>query len=308
MKTTHNTIVAQHVGHGLDILTVENDHLRVEIIPALGGKISSIYNKQLGEEFLWSNSGLTLRESQPGDDYDSNFWGGIDELLPNDLPEQIDGVTYPDHGELWTAHLDYSMLDNGISVYGLLPLSGLYYRKTIYLEVDAPKINIEYNIVNRSAKCRQFLWKLHAALRIAEGDQLVSPARNAKIVSPGASRFDEPGEFQWPVLRGTDASVVPKKGNTMDFFYLYDSPVGEMSLITGDGKCRFSYYYDQLVFPYQWYFATYGQFRDHYTAILEPASAMPARVNEAAELGQCSVLEPGEEINTVVVIYAGVNQ
>lgn len=307
MKET-KTFVTQRMEQGLDILVVENDHLCVTIIPMLGGKISSVYNKRFNKEFLWSNTGLELRKNQPGDDYDSNFWGGIDELLPNDLPEQLDGIAYPDHGELWTARLEYKILSNGVAVYGRLPLSGLYYRKTVYLHEDAPKINVEYNIINQSGKCRRFLWKLHAALRIAEGDRLVSGARKAKIVSPGASRFDETGEFPWPTLRGIDASVVPKKGNTMDFFYLYDSPGGNMSLITDNGKYRFSYHYDPLVFPYQWYFASYGQFRGHYTAILEPASAMPANVNEAAKLGQCSVLEADEEVNTVVVIYAGAHQ
>jgi hypothetical protein len=307
MKTMHETVITQRVERGLDILTIENGCLRVDVVPALGGKISSVYNKRFDKEFLWHNVGFALRENQPGDDYDSNFWGGIDELLPNDLPEQLDGIAYPDHGELWTARLDYSMLDSGVTVYGLLPLSGLYYQKTIHLHADVSKINVVYNIVNRTNTRRKFLWKLHAALHIAEGDRMVSGARKAKIVSPGASRFDEAGVFQWPNIQGIDASVVLRKDNTMDFFYLYDSPEGEMSLITENGRYRFSYHYDQHVFPYQWYFASYGQFRDHYTAILEPASAMPATVNEAAELGQCSVLEPGEEINTLVTIYAGEN-
>jgi len=307
MKTTLNTVVNYRTERGLDILTVENDHLRVEIVPALGGKISSVYNKKLEREFLWSNAGLLLQENQPGDDYDSHFWGGIDELLPNDLPEQIDGVMYPDHGELWTARLAYTLLENGVAVYGLLPLSGLHYSKTIYLHADAPKINVEYKLVNQTAEHRKFLWKLHAALRIGEGDRLETGARKGRIVSREASRFDEMGEFQWPILQGVDASVVPKKDNTMDFFYLFDSPEGEMGLVTGNGKYRFSYAYDQRIFPYQWYFASYGQFRNHYTAILEPASAMPVSVNEATALGQCGVLEPNGEIRTQVIIYAGEN-
>src|SRR5690606_35547401 len=99
MTTTHNANIAQRKEYGLNIITIESDQLRVEVIPALGGKISSVFNKQHSKEFLWNNVGLELRENQPGDDYDSSFLGGIDELLPNDLPEQIDGIAYPDHGE-----------------------------------------------------------------------------------------------------------------------------------------------------------------------------------------------------------------
>jgi hypothetical protein len=40
-------------------------------------------------------------------------------------------------------------------------------------------------------------------------------------------------------------------------------------------------------------------------AILEPCTTMPLSVSEAAALGQCSVLESGEELSTQVEIYAG---
>ncbi|GGH03456.1 hypothetical protein GCM10007415_44580 [Parapedobacter pyrenivorans] len=301
------TLITPRMEQGLDIICMENDHLRVDVIPALGGKISSVFNKEYKKEFLWHNEKLDLQENRPGDDYDSHFLGGIDELLPNDLPEEIDGTAYPDHGELWTCRLEHAVSENAVSVYGVLPLSGLHYRKTVCLETGTAKIKLTYHIINESGERRRFLWKLHAALRIAPGDRLVTPARQAKVVNLAASRFGDPGEFKWPVIAGVDASVVPEKNGTMDFFYLYDSPAGEMALLSENGKCRFSYLYDQRVFPYQWYFASYGQFRDHYTAILEPASAMPVQVNEAADRGQCSVLEPGESIDTVVTIYAGGN-
>ena len=288
-----------------DILKLENDQIRIEIAPAIGGRITSIYNKELNKEFLWHNKSFGLKQNKPGDDYDTNFWGGIDELLPNDIPEIIDGVSYPDHGELWCMPLEHTVSDNSIAVYGLLPLSGLFYRREAVLSQTKPAIELTYKIINQSGVQRHFLWKLHAALQIAKGDRLMSAAQKAKIVSQKVSRFVDTGEFLWPQIQGEDASVVPEKNNSMDFFYLYDSPTGQMSLLSEGGQHRFACTYNQEVFPYQWYFASYGQFRNHYTAILEPASAMPVSVNEAATLGQCTVLEPGEEINTSVTIYAG---
>jgi hypothetical protein len=43
----------------------------------------------------------------------------------------------------------------------------------------------------------------------------------------------------------------------------------------------------------------------NYTAVLEPATAMPVSVNEAARLKQCSLLKAGEQLSTRVSIYAG---
>src|SRR5690606_1700584 len=297
--------ITQSIENGLEIQTLENHSLRVDIIPAMGGKIASIFNKKCDKEFLWQNSAIDLRVNEPGNSYDHNFWGGVDELLPNDIPEEIDGKTYPDHGELWTSRLEYAIAENAMSVYGLLPISGLFYQKTVSLEAISSKIKLEYNIINYSGERRRFLWKFHAALRMAKGDRLITGSRKARIVNIEASRFTETDEFLWPKIEGTDAALVPEKNGSMDFFYLYDSPVGEMTLLTEREKYRFSYHYDPKVFPYQWYFASYGQFRNHYTAILEPASAMPVQVNIAADQWQCSVLESGEGINTLLGIYAG---
>jgi len=91
----------------------------------------------------------------------------------------------------------------------------------------------------------------------------------------------------------------------MDFFYFYDTAIGEMELLSADKSSVFRCSYDKNIFPYQWYFASYGKFLDQYSAILEPCTAMPISVNDKIKLNQCSVLKPNEELNTVVKIYAG---
>ncbi|MBE9601374.1 hypothetical protein [Pedobacter sp. MC2016-24] len=291
--------------NGMIVLTGENDQIRFEIIPAMGGKLASVFNKTLNKEFLWHNEGLDLGLNAPGTDYDSHFLGGVDELLPNDIPETIDSLEYPDHGELWTTSLQYEIKENKLIVYGKLAQSGLFYRKTLSLQPGSAEIHLDYQMINESGHTRHFLWKLHAALKISAGDHLLSSARKAKVVYPEASRFSTTDEFNWPLVEGHDAALVPEKNGSMDFFYLYEALEGEMGLISGDGKHLFAYRYDQQVFPFQWYFASYGQFDGHYTAILEPASAMPVSVNEAMKKQQCTVLAAGQQIETRVTIYAG---
>lgn len=292
--------------NGLKILTIESDALSVSVIPALGGKISGIYNKSLKKEFLWINDKLPLKKQQPGAEYDPNFIGGVDELIPNDIPEKIDGIDYPDHGELWTTPLDHQFENDRLTLSGLLPLSSLYYNKTISLDVAEPAVRIDYLIRNDSPDPRHFMWKLHAALTIQQGGRLQTSAGKAQVVDPQYSRFkNNPAPFAWPSVGGEDASVIPAKDGTMDFFHLFDTPTGEMKLLSADGTEVFGYSYDTKVFPYQWYFASYGGFLDHYTAILEPCTTMPLSVNDAILKNQTAKLLPGESISTTVNIYAG---
>ena len=298
-------IISTNTVNGVEIITAENDQILCKVAPALGGKITSLYNKSLDKEFLWSNAGLPLQILKPGADYDSNFWGGIDELIPNDIPETVDSIPYPDHGELWTTPLTHAFTDQQIIVKGILPLSGLYYERILSMDEALPVIHLRYRIVNQSGARRHFLWKMHAALKISAGDKLLTGALKGKVVDPQYSRFTNTEPFDWPVIEGIDASVVPVRDNTMDFFYLYNMPEGEMQMTNNADGSLFAYRYDKKVFPYQWYFASYGKFLDHYTAILEPCSCMLLSVNEAKQDQQCSILEPDQEINASVRIFAG---
>ena len=78
-----------------------------------------------------------------------------------------------------------------------------------------------------------------------------------------------------------------------------------MQLLSNNGQHVFSYRYDTNIFPYQWYFASYGGFLDHYTVILEPCTNMPISVNEATAKGQSAVLAPGQSLTATVQIYTG---
>lgn len=196
--------------NGPDTITCENAHLRIVVVPALGGKIASIYNKALDREFLWTNAGLSLQALPPGSEYDPNFYGGMDELIPNDIPETIQGIDYPDHGELWTAPLEYAVTDEAVMVFGTLPLSGLFYEKTIRLDATRPEIHIDYEIRNDADASRQFLWKLHPALRVEAGDRLVTTASKARVVDAEYSRFKDLKEFTWPWIEGVDAARIPR--------------------------------------------------------------------------------------------------
>lgn len=298
-------MISSNITNGIEILTMESHDLIFSIAPALGGKITSIFNKKLDKEFLWTNENAPLKIHPRSTDYDSNFFGAIDELIPNDITETVDSITYPDHGELWTTVLQSLVTDEKITVYGKLELSGLYYSKTIYPDPNRPILYLNYKIKNESNVQRNFLWKLHAALKIQPGDKLVTGAKYGKVVDPEYSRFKELNEFPWPFIENQDASIVPPPGDTMDFFYLYNVPRGEMKLVSSDEKHLFSYNYDLKVFPCQGYFASYGGFFNHYTAILEPCTNMPISVNEAKSKGQCAILERGEELSTTVRIYAG---
>jgi Domain of unknown function (DUF5107) len=289
---------------GTPIAGLESDFLSVHIAPAVGGRILSIVHKPTGQEFLWRNQNLRLERLGHGSEYDPNFYGGIDELLPNDIPENINGIDCPDHGELWTTQLDWRREGEKLILEGTLPSFGLSYRREMWLRPDAACLELYYRISNPTAQPREFLWKLHAALAVQAGDIIECPARTARVVDLASSRCKTLAPFPWPKVEGRAVNVIPPADGTVDFFYLYDLAAGEVALSRSGTGLKFGYQFDLRVFPYVWLFASYGGFNGHYTVILEPCTAMPISVKDAARLKQCSSLAPGQSIETKVVLHA----
>ncbi|MHB0856525.1 MAG: DUF5107 domain-containing protein [Anaerolineae bacterium] len=290
---------------GIPLIRLANDHLQVVVAPTIGGRIVSLIHRPSGHEFLWRNAALPLEQLPPGTAYDPHFYGGIDELLPNDIPERINGVDAQDHGELWTTPLEAHVEGDALILAGTLPLTGLTYQRRMTLRAQGPYLDADYTIDNPTGERRIFLWKPHAALNIRAGDRIVCPARTAQVGDPAYSRWHTLEPFPWPMVEGQRADVIPPDEGSVEFLYLYDLEQGRMAWVSREGDLTFAYTFDTQIFPYAWIFASYGGFEGHYTATLEPCTTMPIAVAEAAALGQTAVLESGETLRTRISTYAG---
>ena len=281
----------------VDLVLMENDILRALIAPAIGGRVVSLLHRSSGREFLWRNPTLELAACPAGSEYDPHFYGGIDELLPCDIPETICGVECPDHGELWTLPLAAEVTGDRLALGGRLPRFGLSYRREMRL--DENRLVCDYRIANATDAERIFLWKLHGALAVQPGDRVICPARNARVADPEWSRRASTEAFAWPIADDQDLSMIPEPDGSTDFYYLYDLARGSMGMQASDGatiECAF----DPRIFPCCWYFASHGGMDGAVTAVLEPCTTMPISVNEASSTGFCSKLAPGAHIDTSV--------
>jgi hypothetical protein len=280
------------------LAVLENDRQRVTVAPAIGGRVVSWVDRPSGREALWRNPQLALKCCAPGAGYDSNFYGGMDELLPCDMPETINGIACPDHGELWTLPLADERAGDTLILRGRLPLFGLDYERRMRLE-DNRLIN-EYRIANTAQTGRRFQWKLHAALAVQPGDRIACPATTACVADTAWSRRKTTTPFAWPDADGLDMSLVPAPDGTTEFLCLCGLTEGWMALQAQDGariECRF----DRKVFPFCCYFASYGAMGGAFTGLLQPCTTLPVPVNAAAEKGACAQLRPGEVLTTTVV-------
>ena len=272
-----------------EFLTLENPFLRISVDPLAGGRVTSLLDREYDFEHVAYDPSYV--PADPEKDYDSNFAGGMDELLPCDLPER----SFPDHGELWNLVLEAERTgENTLRLQGKLPLSHLFYERT--MELSGKSLRCSYAITNQGKEPLHFLWKLHGAMKIFPGDRLFAPAACIQAADPGDwSRASDgmPRKFVNPY-------VVGEMDRKSDFFFLTDLEEGKILLQHENGRavrCTF----DLKVFPSCWIFCSFGRLNDSRCMILEPCTNYPLSLEDAIRNKCCAFLAPGETLRSTVL-------
>lgn len=298
-----------------DIRTVilENDLLKVVIMPDLGAKIWQITYKPRGRDLLWQNPRLKPRQLPFHSVYDDQFFGGWDELFPNDMPETIAGEAYPDHGEIWTLPWQFAVEKSGpieaaVRLWTDTPISACRVEKTVTLKAGEAKLRFRHRIENGGSGELPYLWKLHAAMQ-ADGDTRIDlPARNVYVEDFGAPRIGATGvEYEWPYAvdragnRFDMRKALPASSRAAEFQYATNMEAGWCAITHTRERIGFALSYDRVQLPHCWLFASYGGWRGLSTVVLEPCSGYPVSVNEGVRRGTHGVLAAGESLSCEVI-------
>lgn len=307
--------------HGLRALVLENNHMRVVVLPELGGKVWQITGTRNNREFLWHNDRLQPRKVPFGTGYDDSFFGGWDELFPNDAPEDLAGEPYPDHGELWTSPWSWSVEQEGPEVVSVrltlrTPISGCLLEKTLTLNSGQPSLTLSHRIENTLPKALPFLWKQHVAVPVDEPARVDLAPASMYVEDFGTPRAGGPGTtYTWPTLidesgHATDMSrTLPRSSGVSEFQYATELSAGWCSVTYGDGT-GLGLVFDANVFRSCWLFASYGGWRGLQALVLEPCTGYPVEVSVGADAGTHQTLAPGQVITTSItaVVYDGMSE
>lgn len=296
--------------HGLRLITLQNDLLRVQILPEAGGKIWQITYLPLGEDLLWNNDSTPPAQHPIYSSYDDLWSGGWDELFPNDEETVIGDTRFPDHGELWTGAWNYRTSADHQSASVTLsfqtPLSGMTMEKTLTLYSGSSILHFHHTVRNTSAKEFPFLWKLHPAMRVRSDHRIDFP--NMQVIREPAfpgSLAEAPTQFAWPYAKIGDSTLdlgkISEHERHLFFFYGTQMEAGWCALTNTAKRISCGFRFDQKVFPSCWLFATYGGWRDHHVAVLEPCTGYPLDFAEMVRSGRQRVLAPGESLSTQVL-------
>jgi len=319
MRPDSPTIDTNWTYHGFRAVVLENRRLRAVVLPELGAKVWSLVDKAADREVLWHNPRLPPRPVHYGAAYDDWFCGGWDELFPNDAPATAGGDAYPDHGELWSMPFAWEAAAEAGAVTLTLRRSGVVtntsVEKRITLRADEPLLRFAYRIANHGPAPLDFLWKLHPALRVSPTARIDLPAGRVLVDEGFRDRLGVES-FTWPFAPAPGAAPVdvrevpPQEAAACDFYYAVELDAGWCALTDRATRAGFGLVFDPAVFRSVWVFGAYGGWRGLYTAILEPCTGYPYRLEQAIAQGTASRLAAGETLETEVtaVLFQGLEQ
>jgi len=231
---------------------------RVVIAPSLGGKIVSMVLR--GREWLW-------REPKPprglAPDVHS---GGLDEFFPTGaacnlpaiagrysalhLPNAYSGLALPEHGELWSQPVAFSLETRDEGVYAVCGWVSdrMPYRfvRALYASAEG-KVVMRYGVTNDGLDRMPCVWSTHPAFPLTKRTRIELPdgarlrvARQQEIELGGAG-----AEARWPRVASAgklrDLSHPWPLARRFGFRLFVDAPQGRAAIVEEDARLEITW-------------------------------------------------------------------
>lgn len=292
----------------IERLTLKTNTLAVEVLPALGGKISSLCS--IGVELLQTPllpyAARTLSMS-----FDESDASGIDECLPSVSACEIAGrsgtIAIPDHGEFWRLPCEVErrgLCEMRLTTTGsVLPLR---LERTLTLYDDT--LRIEYKLGNVGDADVSYIWSAHPSFAVDPGDEIVLPRSVQQVCVEGSAheRLGVKGEVhRWPEteLHSGEKVDLNRAGDVSDDIgdklYAAAPKEGWAAIERIRAGLRVHVGFDPELSPYLGLWLCYGgwpegQDRRQQCVALEPCTAPGDSLATALEKGWAKTLAPGE--------------
>jgi galactose mutarotase-like enzyme len=307
-------------------LWMENDILKLAVLPHKGADIAEFIHKPSGIQFLMRTpAGLQPPGEQPPADFLDNYEGGWQELFPN----VNDGCEYrghliPFHGEVALLPWEFQILKNDdhaseIALAVRCQETPFHLERRLRLQRGSSRLEIQEKVTNEAEEPWSFVWGHHLTLGdqfIEDGCRLEMPAEQMvsldQLYEPETARLTPGQSSLWPFAQGRkpgeefDLRHIPgRQAHSHDDIFLSIPEYGVWSVTNPRLGLRFVLEWDASVFRWVTLWMPYGgaelpPLTGIYGVGIEPwTSRFP--LAQADAQGQAFSLHPGESLSTSLI-------
>ncbi len=186
--------------HGQAALKLENDALRVVVVPEMGAKIVSLFDKRNQVEWLAGPGERPFEPASYGAVFTDQDMSGWDEMFPTinacqyPNPNSDQAIQLPDHGEVWAIPWQQRPTKEpalSFSVEGRA-LSYKFSRKIEFAAESA--LRLSYCATNTSENPISALWAAHPQFLVDSKAKIILPPEISQVCNV------LPADFGWGAL------------------------------------------------------------------------------------------------------------
>lgn len=250
----------------MEQVILENDFLKVVILPEFGGKITEIWDKRANYQWLWTDPSRKIRDRKIGESYESHDISGFDDCFPNIGVSKYpldSSLELPDHGDLWTQNASWNANTNSCTTVIKGVSFNYLFERTLSLKGESLEVN--YLIQNKDKSEFIGFWSAHPLFNAVDGMQIELSGNPRMTKEFGFSgRMGSDGEdgyaghldsYNWPLTVGTDGnvhdlSIINLERSLTDKVVLASPLDGEIVLRNPKFGCAIGFNFDPEEIPY----------------------------------------------------------
>ncbi len=284
--------------------SLENELLRVTVLPEKGSDIIEFLHKPTDMDFCWfTDVGLRRADEARGAHFIDQYAGGWNEVFPNGGPDsEYRGARYTQHQEVavlpWEAVVAEDTPERVTLQLTVRTVRSPFRAvKRLTLVRGEARLYLEEEITNEGRVEHHAMWGHH----LAYGAPFLEPGCRVEM-PPGTRVIPHPGgeAVAWPDGAAHDLSIIAERGAPSGICYL-QVPEGYYRLVHPGRGLAAEVRWDAGALPYCWFWQEYGAtegypwYGRHYNIGLEPFSSYPTNgLAEAVQNGSALLFQPGE--------------
>ncbi len=289
--------------HDFAALTLENARLRVVILPQLGAKIVSLFDKAHNHEWLVPPM-RSLKQTAYGDDFVSQDMSGWDEMMPTISACSSGGAALPDHGEVWSIPWDVEQSTQAV----VLSVSGtaVPYRLTRSAALtSADCLELRYRLTACGEAPLPYLWAAHPQFNADPQTRIVLPAQVTGLINviAGDPAWGAAGTLHaWPQAAAADGSLWQldrvrevSHRSCRKFYVPPELPTAWAALVHEGLGCQLRLDWSATELPYLGLWVDEGTYNARPVAAPEPCTGYYDSLERAVQNGKVPVLAPGAQ-------------
>jgi len=305
--------------HAQPAWALEDEAARVVIVPALGAKIVSIYDKHTAYEWLVGPQ-RPLKPVVYGSSFIAQDMSGWDEMFPTinacdyPLPGEYAGGFLPDHGEVWS--LPWQVESQGAT--GLvLRVDGValpYCLRRRAALVSPGSLLLEYQLENTGVASFAYLWAAHPQFVAGEHTAIVLPESATQVVNvlPGEVWGAAGGIYTWPRPHSKDGRLWELERirsadhhDCRKFYLPPEAPVPWAALVNQQLGCSLRLEWSPAELPYLGIWVDEGTYNPKPVVALEPSNGYYDSLEVAIHNQRVPIIEPGTRHAWSLVVRLG---